>query len=119
VLIVEIKTPATKLLRKYPYRKPDVFAVSREVCGAVGQIGRYKDEFLINYPVLSVKSEEKFQVADPQCLIIVGHTDQLDNNAKKDSFEHFRRGLRSMEIITFDELFRKVQILLDLLVGSV
>jgi len=33
VLIVEIKTPATNLLRKSAYRKPDVFAVSRDVCG--------------------------------------------------------------------------------------
>lgn len=86
---------------------------------AVGQIARYKDEFLNNYGILSTKSDEKFQLADPQCLIIVGRTDQLDNKAKRDSFEHFRRGLRSTEIITFDELFRKVQILLDLLVGSV
>ena len=46
------------------------------------------------------------------------HADQLDNNAKKDSFEHFRRGLRSTEIITFDELFRKVQVLLALLEGE-
>lgn len=118
VLIVEIKTPATDLLGKAPYRPPDVYAVSREVAGAVGQIGRYKDEFLGNYANLHLKSDEAFQLADPRCLLVIGCTDQLTDRARRDSFEHFRRGQRGTEIITFDELFRKVQVLLDLLEGK-
>ena len=118
VLIVEIKTPATELLGRSPYRPPDVFAASREACGAVGQIARYKDEFLSNYGNLLKNSDEKFLLADPRCLVVVGNTGQLDGKAKKDSFEHFRRGLRGTEVITFDELFRKVQVLLALLEGE-
>jgi len=87
VLIVEIKTPGTPLLGQSAYRPPDVFAVSRDVCGAVGQIGRYKDEFLHNYSELYRKSEEKFLLADPRCLVGVGNTEQLDAVAKRDSFE--------------------------------
>lgn len=118
VLIVEIKTPETPLLGQSAYRPPDVFAVSRDVSGAVGQIGRYKDEFLRHYSDLYLKSEGKFLLADPRCLVVVGSTGQLDTVAKKDSFEFFRRGQRGTEIITFDELFRKVEVLLRLLEGK-
>ena len=117
VLIVEIKTPETPLLGSSPYRSPDVYAVSRDVCGAVGQIGRYKDEFLENYSKLYRQASEKFLLADPRCLVVLGNSASLDSNPKKDSFEYFRRGLRGTEIITFNELFRKVEVLLDLLEG--
>ena len=118
VLIVEIKTPATALLTASPYRPPDVYAVGREVCGAVAQVARYKDEFLINYGSLALNTDEKFLLADPRCLVVVGNTDQLDVKARRNSFEHFRRNQRNTEIITFDELFAKVAILLRLLEGE-
>jgi hypothetical protein len=119
VLIVEIKTPETQLLHQTPYRPPDVFAVTREVCGAVAQIARYKDEFLHNYSELYRTSGGQFLLADPRCLVVAGHTDQFDSVAKKDSFEFFRRGQRGIEIITFDELFRKVEVLVQFLEGQV
>ncbi len=50
---------------------------------------------------------------------MIGNTAQLDTEGKKESFEHFRRALRGTEIVTFDELFRKVEVLLDLLEGKV
>lgn len=118
MLIVEIKTPETPLLGQSAYRPPDVYPVSRDVCGAVGQIGQYKEEFLHNYSELYRKSEGKFLLADPRCLVVVGSTEQFDSVAKKDSFEYFRRGQRGTEIITFDELFRKVEVLLGLLQGT-
>jgi hypothetical protein len=117
-LIVEIKTPETPLLGASAYRPPDVFAAHRELCGAVGQIGRYKDEFLHNYSEMYRKTEGKFLLADPRCLVVIGSTGQLDSTAKKGSFEYFRRGQRGTEIITFDELFRKVDVLLRLLQGT-
>lgn len=119
LLIVEIKTPETELLGKTPYRPPNVFAASRELAGAVTQVARYKDTFLQNYGNLQVETDEPFRLADPRCLVVIGKTGQLDAEGKKQSFEHFRRSLRGTEIITFDELFRKVEVLLDLLEGKV
>ena len=51
------------------------------------------------------------------CLVVIGSTAQLKSTAMKDSFEYFRRGQRTTEIITFDELFKKVEMLLNLLEG--
>lgn len=119
LLVVEIKTPATELLSKSPYRPPNVFAATRELAGAVTQVARYKDTFLQNYGNLRLETEEAFRLADPRCLVVIGNTDELDTEAKRESFELFRRTMRGTEIITFDELFRKVEVLLHLLEGKV
>jgi len=52
-------------------------------------------------------------------LVVIGNTGELDTEGKLGSFELFRRALRGTEIITFDELFRKVEVLLHLLEGKV
>jgi hypothetical protein len=119
LLIVEIKTPATELLAKSPYRPPNVFAATRELAGAVTQVARYKDTFLQNYGNLRLETPEPFRLVDPRCLVVIGNTGELDTEGKRESFEHFRRALRGTEIITFDELFRKVELLLHLLEGKV
>lgn len=119
LLIVEIKTPTTELLAKTPYRSPNVFAATRELAGAVTQVARYKDTFLRNYGNLRVETAEPFRLADPRCLVVIGNTSELDTEGKRESFELFRRALRGTEIITFDELFRKVEVLLHLLEGKV
>jgi hypothetical protein len=119
LLIVEIKTPATELLSKSPYRPPNVFAATRELAGAVTQVARYKDTFLQNYGNLRLETQEPFRLADPRCLVVIGNTSELDTEGKRESFELFRRALRGTEIITFDELFKKVEVLLQLLEGKV
>jgi hypothetical protein len=119
LLLVEIKTPATELLSKSPYRHPNVFAATRELAGAVTQVARYKDTFLQNYGNLRLETPEPFRLVDPRCLVVIGNTGELDTDGKRESFEHFRRALRGTEIISFDELFRKIELLLLLLEGKV
>jgi hypothetical protein len=119
LLLVEIKTPETELLSKTPYRPPNVFAATRDLAGAVTQVARYKDTFLQNYGNLRIETPEPFRLVDPRCLVVIGNTDELDTEGKRESFELFRRALRGTEIITFDELFRKVEVLLNLLEGKV
>ena len=93
--------------------------IANTFAGAVTQVARYKDTFLHNYGNLRIETDEPFRLADPRCLVVIGNTAQLDCEGKTDSFEHFRRALRGTEIITFDELFRKVEVLLNLLEGKV
>jgi len=81
-------------------------------------VSKYKDKFLKQFYSLAQDSAEEFRAADPPCLLIVGHSSQLDSDAKRDSFELFRRSQRVMEIITFDELFKKIELLLSLLEGG-
>ena len=118
VLIVEIKTPVTLLLEKSEYRQ-DVYAPSKELGGVLTQVAMQRQELCHNFNALRIATEdatkESIRLAEPKCLVVVGHTDELDSASKKDSFELFRRELRQIEIVTFDELFKKAEMLLELL----
>lgn len=114
VKLVEIKTPTTKLLSAM-YRN-NVFSISTELTGSINQVLNYREEIEKNFLALSSASACKYEVINPRCLLIAGsfENEQLDDTQKK-SFEIFRSELKNVEIITFDELFAKVQLLLGLL----
>jgi len=42
------------------------------------------------------------------------HTDQFDDDPKRKSFELFRRGLKDVQVVTFDEVFGQAKALLEL-----
>lgn len=122
VLLVEIKTPVTELLDGSPYRQ-NVFAPSKELSGSVTQIGSYRLKLGKEFDSLRTETldttGETIRLVEPRCLVIIGNTSQLDTAAKVDSFEMFRRGLRNTDVITFDEMFTKVGLLVKLLQGEV
>lgn len=112
--LVEIKTPKTKLLGSL-YRN-GIYNISTEITGAILQIFNYKDSFTKDYHRLNSESEKNFYAFNPQCMIIAGtwETEIIDPTQRK-SFELFRNGLKDVQLITYDELFRKIQILIELL----
>lgn len=112
--LVEIKTPKTKLLGSL-YRN-GIYNISTEITGAILQISNYKDSFTKDYHRLNSESEKNFYAFNPQCMIIAGtwETEIIDPIQRK-SFELFRNGLKDIQLITYDELFRKIQILIELL----
>jgi hypothetical protein len=116
VMLVEIKTPTTKLLSSQ-YRGK-IFSISTSLTGAINQILNYKEEMEKSFYAISSASTEKYTVINPRCLLIVGsfENEQLDYTQKK-SFEIFRSDLKSVEIITYDELFAKMRLLLALFEG--
>lgn len=115
LIIIEIKTPKTPLLgRKY---RANAYAISEDLSGAVVQTLSYRDELLKSYYNLTGRPDSiQFNAFDPQCLIIIGHL-FLDNLSalERRSFELFRRSNTRVQILTYDELFAKVQDLVDLL----
>ena len=106
--LIEIKTPVTKLLSSR-YRD-NVFSVSNELSGSVNQLLIYKDKLQKNYSALREQSKEAFQVFNPKCVVIIGCLETEKFTAiQQQSFEIFRNDLRSIEILTYDELFNKVE----------
>jgi hypothetical protein len=111
--IVEIKTPKTPLLAKTPYRE-GVYPVSPELVGSVGQALRYKDTLLKSLYTLKGEGSFPYDAFDPECVVIAGSYGQIDDPQRKASFELFRANLRHVRVVTFDELFTKVEALLRL-----
>lgn len=114
-VIVEIKTPMTKLLAgKY---RNDVWNVSSELTGSIQQTTSYRHTLIEE---IRFKSDAKGAIAaDPLSVVVIGKTSELDTEDKRESFEHFRNGLRNITIVTYDELYSKLSTLTGLLEGTI
>ncbi|MFD2937816.1 Shedu immune nuclease family protein [Spirosoma flavum] len=116
-VLVEIKTPLTKLIST-KYRE-GIFNISQELTGAIIQASMYKDSLLKEFKILNYNTNVDFEVFNPACLVIAGNFQKENmNNEQRHSFEIFRSGLKDVQVITYDELFEKVRILLNLLEGN-
>ena len=112
--LVEIKTPTTNLLSG-EYRE-GIYSVSKNLSGAIGQVLCYRDSLEKEYHSLLAKSDIEGLVFNPKCLLIVGNLIFQDfNKAETQSFELFRNDLKSVDIITYDELFEKVKLMSELI----
>lgn len=118
VVLVEIKTPVTRLLgTRY---RGDIYNTSNELSGSVIQVTNYKNSLMQNYLTLTDSAEERFEAFDPRCIVIIGNIDsELVDRRQRKSLELFRMGLKDVQVITYDELFGKVEFLVSLLEGNV
>lgn len=110
--IIEIKTPQEVLTGK-KYRD-SVYSPSVALSGSLNQVLDQKHKLQKNIATIKVDSRiydvETYAV---HCALIIGlMPDDLD---KQKSFEIFRRNSRDVEIITFDELLEKLELLHTLL----
>lgn len=116
VFIIEIKTPLKKLIDTAdPYRKPDVFSIGKEVTGGLVQVLDQKDNLQKEFYTLSKGGE--FQSFNPRVVLIVGNLKSLAKKQIK-SFELFRSNIKDVEIITYDELVRRTDLILGEFVDS-
>ncbi len=113
VAIIEIKTHLTPLLNKRLYRRASgIYSVSQRLSGGLIQVMDQKDVLLKEWRNVT---KENFVPFEPKCLVIAGMLKTLTKDEQMKSFDLFRNNLRNVEIVTFDELRDKTQIILNLL----
>lgn len=112
VALIEIKTPNNKLLAN-EYRQ-GAYSIHNDLTGSIVQVLAYKEQLQREYGSLLINSESDFKVFNPICVVIAGKLNDLDNK-KLQSFELYRKELKNVMLITFDELFKKIKLLLNLL----
>jgi hypothetical protein len=111
-VLVEIKTPVTKLLGK-KYR--GTFTPSSELTGAVIQVLDYRDTLVKNLSSITQDTNYNIKAFAPRCVVIIGNgSAELNSEAKRRAFELFRANLKDVEVVTYDEIFRKLDILSSL-----
>ena len=112
-LLVELKTPVTSLLGgKY---RAGVYRPSAELSGAVVQALDYRRELSRSFRSLDSGSTKRVDIFNPRCVIIAGNaSSELAEEKKRKSFELFRTSLKDVEIVTYDELFKKAEMLATL-----
>jgi hypothetical protein len=107
-VLIEIKTPVTKLLnRKY---RNNSFSISEDLTGGINQLLSYRDSLMKESSNLLQKSQEDLKVYYPKCILIIGNfKSEIDCEEKRFSFESFRGELKNVEVITYDELFARIE----------
>ena len=111
IVVVEIKTPITKLMGK-EYR-PGVYSPSEELAGSIVQTLVYKNTLLKDFH--SVQRDSPYEALEPTCLVIAGNLEQeATSEDKLGSFDLYRSNSNVL-IITYDELFSKIESLVELL----
>ena len=112
-LVIEIKTPLTKLLGK-SYRG-NAYSISSDLSGAVVQTQNYLTSFSSEGQAL-IGTERSLNALYPRGLIIAGNSKEFEDDAtKQKSFELFRNSQERMEILTYDEVFSKAEKLIEIL----
>src|SRR6476620_1224633 len=127
VVLVEIKHHETKLLGA-EYR-PDCWRVSDEVAGGVAQCQATAAMAERDLgPFLAVQDQYGYSmdsvvVCRPRSILVIGSLTQFQRGESLhrpmyESFERFRRSLRDPEIVTFDELYQRANMVLELSAGD-
>jgi hypothetical protein len=117
VVLIEIKTPQTKLLGR-AYRE-NVFPLSPELSGAIAQVLGYRQSLMRDFYSVTAARPKQLTLGEPRCLIIAGHaSNELTSRPMRESFEIQRERLQGVAIITYDELFRRLERLIVLLEGE-
>lgn len=107
--LLEIKTPVAKLLGS-EYR--GLYPPSWDLAGAVTQVQNYKYQVLKNLPALK-EDYGVFDAVNIPTYVITGCTDELTSDLHKRSFELYRKTLSGTIVLTFDEVFQRLRLLLD------
>jgi hypothetical protein len=116
IAFIEIKTPASKLMSNSLYRgvkDEDVNAVYSnhfELSGSINQVLNQRNVFLREH---SSKRDESRDYENPKCVVIIGNKGNLTDGQLR-NFDLFRHNLPNIEVVTFDELFSKIQMLKDI-----
>jgi hypothetical protein len=112
-ILVEIKAPTTKLLAgRY---RGNVYPPSRDLGGAVVQVNDYCDSLRKNVDQITRERKVELNTFNPRRIVLIGNYEaELTDAKKRSSFELFRSSQTGVEIVTFDEFFRKVEQLAQL-----
>ena len=123
-VLVEIKTPATKLLsydksepRKVKNPRNDVWLLSSDLLGAISQIQVNTRTWAIDSQKaenVRLLEENNIFTIEPKGILIIGNTNELKGNESIIScFESYRRNISNPELITFDELYERAKFIIN------
>jgi hypothetical protein len=116
VILIEIKTPETRLLgAEY---SNGVFPLSPSLSAAVAQALRYRQGLTRSFDSITEEFPKRLTLGEPRCMVLAGNSAQLTNQAMRENFELQRERMQAVTIVTYDELFRRLDRLIALLEGT-
>ncbi len=107
--LLEIKTPVTPLLASV-YRS--IHPPSTQLSGSVTQVQNYKYNLLKHLTTLQ-GGLEPFEAVNVATYVVAGDCFTLKSSIEKRSYELYRRNLSGTVVLTYDEVFERLRILLN------
>ena len=112
-VLVEIKRPDSLLLGSKSYRN-GAWQLGEDLTGGVSQLQancrRWELEGSQAEQNREALQQEKIYTVHPKAILVIGAITQLNDIAKRNTFELFRRSITNPEILTFDELYERGKI---------
>jgi hypothetical protein len=120
-VLVEIKRPDTPIFKKGKGGRAGTWEFSAEFTSAVSQIVEQKAEWLAssqNNEHYNKTGTEKLEARtrNAKTILVIGSRKEFDDGGNprgaqimRDTFELFRREIRTIDIFTFDELLERAQ----------
>jgi hypothetical protein len=113
-VLIEIKTPQTPLLGK-EYRQ-GVFPPSQDVTGAISQVLQYRESLMQEIHTIVQGHATGITACDPRVVVIAGSAErEFTTESRQRSFERYRERLAGVTVLTFDEVFARVDALISIL----
>ena len=108
-MLVEIKTPTTQLMKSKKYRS--IYPPSSELSGAVAQIQDYSETLAREAAALVADQAATLNTHNARKMILIGNYEKEfgGNIERAAAFDRYRQGLSNLEVVTFDEFFRKLE----------
>lgn len=113
VTLVELKIPSSPLVGR-PYGK-NFHCPSRELTGACVQVLGYRTSLIRDLNSIQANGTN-FAAHSPQAVVVIGDLEVKELTAsQRHSFEIYRNSMRDLQVITYDELFSRIEQLADLI----
>ena len=58
---------------------------------------------------MDIQRKTKVEVIRPRAFVLLGHSDQLDDDNKRRDFQVLRMSLKNVEVILYDELLKRIK----------
>lgn len=119
-VLVELKRPDTKLFDTKKNRS-ESWSLSSYLTNSISQILTQKAEWEIKSQTEQYDIDEnpiRQRTIDPKTILIIGNSVQYEGETKTDkikakTFELYRRNMKNVEIITYDELYQKANFIVN------
>jgi hypothetical protein len=78
---------------------------------------KYRSSLMENIQNLQ-RGEPTVITSEPYCVVVAGDCAELNSTERKASFERFRERLNGVRILTFDEVYKRIEGLLEIFTDS-
>jgi len=117
-VLVEIKTPSTLLLQGTNEIRNGAWSLSKGLTDALSQIQAniqmWEKEGSEKSNNRDKLEKESVYTVKPKGIIVIGSLDLLTaDRSKWETFQRFRKSIHGIDIITFDELFKRAQFIVE------